>query len=707
MKEFQTEGRIYTPDEIEEVLKISLDESMTIKTNKKIVYYNLPAAFDIETTSFYRDNSSKLDNKEKCTIMYEWTLGINGYVIIGRSWESFLSTIECISSRLALYPQRKQFVIYVHNLSYEFQFMCKRFKWFKIFAIDQRKPIYAITDSGIEFRDSYLLSGYSLAKLGGELQKYPVAKMVGDLDYSLMRHELTELTDKELKYCENDVRVVMSYIQELIEIDGDISKIPLTKTGYVRKFCRDSCLYEGSHKHNTNKYHKYRKLMKSLTLEPDEYKQAKRAFQGGFTHASAIYSSQLEKNVVSYDFTSSYPYVMLSEQFPMSKGEIVKLNSLEEFEKYLRIYCCMFDIRFTNIRATTLVENPISISRCPILKKPIINNGRLVKADECAMTLTEQDYLVYKAFYEWDKIEISNFRIYQKGYLPTDFVKAIIKLYEDKTTLKGVDGMEVQYLQGKSMLNACYGMAVTDICRDENIFDGAEWSKGKPSLEEEIVKYNKSKRRFLFYPWGVWVTAYARRNLFTGIREFGMDYVYSDTDSIKGLHHENHQKYINDYNKIVEIKLRKAMEFHGIPFEKVKPKTIKGVEKLIGVWDFEGVYDKFKTLGAKRYMVEEDGKISMTVSGVNKQKALPYLIEKFGDKIFDNFDDDLRVPAPYSGKMTHTYIDEPRDGFLVDWKGVECEYNELSGVHLENADYKMSLAENYLEYLKGIKQHEE
>ena len=236
MIEFITESKIFNPDEIKEVLKISLDEDMLIRTNKRVDYYNVPCSFDIETTSFYRQYS-QLEN-EKCAIMYEWTLGINGNVIIGRSWNDFISCIKIISDTLKLFPNHKRLIIYVHNLSYEFQFICKRFEWFKIFAIDQRKPIYAITTEGIEFRDSYLLSGYALAKLGEELRKYPVQKMVGDLDYSLMRHEKTELTDKELKYCENDVRVVMAYIKERIEADGNITKIPLTKTGYVRKYCK-------------------------------------------------------------------------------------------------------------------------------------------------------------------------------------------------------------------------------------------------------------------------------------------------------------------------------------------------------------------------------------------------------------------------------------------------------------------------------------
>lgn len=67
----------------------------------------------------------------------------------------------------------------------------------KGFSIDLRKPIYGITENGIEFRCSYLLSGYSLAKLGEQLHKYKCEKLVGDLDYSLLRHSKTPLTQKK------------------------------------------------------------------------------------------------------------------------------------------------------------------------------------------------------------------------------------------------------------------------------------------------------------------------------------------------------------------------------------------------------------------------------------------------------------------------------------------------------------------------------
>lgn len=725
MIKFQTSGPIWDPEDISHILNLAVDDTMVLKNNKKVSYYNVPASFDIETTSFTR--SSRLDGSdEKVAIMYEWTFGINGHVIIGRTWEEFITLIDRVCADLDLDPESRRLIIYVHNLSYEFQFMRKRFQWHKIFSLSMREPVYAITEGGIEFRCSYLLSGYALAKLGDELQRYKVPKMVGDLDYSLHRHAKTPLTDKELKYCENDVRVVMAYIQECIENDGNILKIPLTKTGYVRKYCRDSCMYEGSHKHNTKKYQNYRKLMQSLTMTPDEYKQCKRAFQGGFTHASAMHSGGTLHQVSSIDFTSSYPYVMIAEKFPMSSSRLVKLENKEQFERYLQLYCCMFDVVFYDIEPLVLYENPISVSRCPIREECIINNGRVVKAKRIATTCTEQDFIVWRRFYKWDHMEIHNFRVYQKGYLPTDFVKSIVKLYKDKTELKGVVGKELEYLVSKGMVNACYGMTVTDICRDEISYtEEDEWEKEKPDIDDAIEKYNSGKRRFLFYPWGVWVTAYARRNLFSGITEFGLDYVYSDTDSIKAINYNNHLDYIRKYNEYVKKKLQAACTYHGIPFSDVEPETIKGEKKLLGVWDFEGTYDTFKTIGAKRYLNAKNGHVSLTVSGVNKFVALPYLLDKYGysytiekdqlptvtdgtdlTPLFDDFEDGLEVPASFSGKLTHTYIDDARYGVLVDYTGKGLHFEELSAVHLEPAPYKMSLSEDYIKYLLGVKQRE-
>lgn len=693
------ENKIFKPNEVEDMIKQSMCDASLIKTNKKIEYYNVPCAFDIETTSFFRLNGNK------GSIMYEWTLGINGAVMIGRTWGEFMHVYQELCRLLDL-SDNKRLIIYSHNLAFEFQYIKNWINWDKVFSLNVRKPCYALSKDGVEFRCSYILSGYSLQKLGEQLVKYKINKMVGDLDYSLIRHSNTPMSEKELKYCINDVKVVMSYIQEKIEHDGNITKIPYTKTGYVRKKCRDSCLYEGSHKNNTAKYNKYVKLMKSLKLTPSEYNQLKRAFQGGFTHANANYVGKILERIKSYDFTSSYPYVMVVELFPMSYGKLVTINSKDEFKYYLKNYCCLFDIEFNNIESNTFIEHPISSSRCFKKKNVVEDNGRIVRADTIYTTITELDYDTISYFYEWESAKIYNFRIYKKGYLPTDFVKSILDMYETKTKLKGVEDKEIEYLKSKEMINSAYGMMVTDICRDDIIYDG-NWSKNKADIDKALRKYNDNKRRFLFYPWGVWVTAYARHNLFSGIIEFSDDYVYSDTDSVKVKNYENHIDYINRYNERVLFKLSKACEYHGIDVELTRPKTIEGEEKILGVWDDEGIYTRFKTLGAKRYMVEKNGEINITVSGLNKKIAVPYLNEKYGDKVFENFTNELYVPPGKTGKNTFTYIDDEIEGYITDYLGNESYYYEKSGAHLEPADYTLSLSKQFIDYLKGVRVYED
>ena len=448
--------------------------------------------------------------------------------------------------------------------------------------------------------------------------------------------------------------------------------------------------------------------MQQLTLEPEEYEELKRAFQGGFTHANAFYTTSVLHGIASYDFTSSYPAVMLSEKFPMGRGKRITENlSSEKLDSYFHNYCCLFDLELTKIRPKTQIDHPISVSKCFVVdrKSLIQDNGRLVSCDHIVTTITEQDYFTYRDFYTWDSMKVANLIIYPKDYLPRQFILAIIDLYEKKTQLKGIKEREVDYMLSKNMLNAAYGMTVTDIVREEITYsnDSGQFSSTRPNLDSAIDKYNKNIRRFLFYPWGVWVTSYSRRNLFTGILECSSDYVYSDTDSVKIKNHDKHKKYFDTYNKNIIQKLDNMAEYYRINKNRLKPKNIKGVEKPIGVWEFEGTYARFKTLGAKRYLTEsQNGELSITVAGVNKKTAAEYLVEKYDDP-FEGFTDQLVVPVSHSGRNIVTYIDEPYETILVDYTGVPARVSEKSCIHMEGTDYSLEMTMDYLKYVLGVR----
>ena len=671
-----------------------------IITSKGKIYYNLAMSFDIETTSFYEDKNGviytndeykKLKNQvkaEKKAIMYIWQFAIEENVIIGRTWNDFIFFCKKLFDYLNL--KERYIVVYVHNLSYEFQFICKWFNWVDIFADSERKPLKAITDTHFIFKCSYRLSGYSLEVLSNNLKSHSIKKMVGDLNYNLIRNSKTPISQEELKYCINDVLIVTSYIEEQIDEFGNIEKIPLTQTGKVRRYVRKQCFQ--------NKDYKY--FIKELTIEKPEYLLLKNAFAGGFTHCNAMYTNKICKNVTSYDFTSSYPTVLISEKYPMSKGREVYINNESELLNLIKNYCVLVDLQFNNIKSSFLYEQIISYSKCRNVKNPLINNGRIVQADTITITCTDIDFLNIKDFYKWDSLKIGLCYIYKKNYLPKEFIKTILHLYKSKTELKGVEGKEVEYLHSKELLNSLYGMSVTSIVHNQYFFDGKEWNSKEGNIEEELENYNTDKNRFLFYQWGVWCTAYARNNLYTALKECKEDYIYSDTDSVKIFNAEKHKIYFEEYNKWIVKKLEKCLNYHNIPLYFISPKTVKGEIKTLGVWDFDGFYTDFKTLGAKRYIFKKDNKLNITVCGLSKKSGKEFIENQKNPFIF--FNEGMYIDSEHTGKMTHTYIDKEIENTITDYLGNTAYYHEKSFIHLEKTDYLLSLSDMYIKYFMGV-----
>lgn len=226
-----------------------------------------------------------------------------------------------------------------------------------------------------------------------------------------------------------------------------------------------------------------------------------------------------------------------------------------------------------------------------------------------------------------------------------------------------------------------------------------------PDIKDAILKYNASETRFLYYPWGVFVTSYARRNLYSGILEFGDDYIYSDTDSIKCLNADKHIDYIKKYNDYVVSAIDSVLNCYGIDPEEARPKNKKGSIKQIGVWDWETEkepYTEFKTLGAKRYMYRQSGDIHITIAGVSKKLGRDFIAGQKNP--FEFFDNGMVIDREHSGKLTHTYLDYEQKGTLTDYQGNTMEYHELSSVHLEQSAYIMSILEQFKNYCLGIKE---
>lgn len=678
-------------DKLDKIL-LSLD---FVKKNKKskTAYANCACSFDTETTS------TKV-NGQKVAFTYFWQFALtDDFYCYGRTWQDFRTLINYISSRISLNPEHA-LICYVHNLAFEFQFLRKWFNWESVFAVKDRTPIKAMTEQGVEFRDSYILSGLPLKLVAENLTSHTIKKLVGDLDYSLVRTDVTRVTDKELGYMLNDVVILIYYIEEQIEMYGDISKVPLTNTGRVRLAVKEKAF-------SKNNRYLTQKQMSMLTLTPVLYLKLKQAFAGGFTHANKNYVGKIVKDVQSMDFTSSYPTVLLSSnRYPMSRPLEYHFTDNERFIHDLHNDKMMFffTATFENLLTKLDFENYLSKSKCFDSEGLVENNGRVWMADKLSVTICSIDFEIIEKCYQWSYVKFSDITMYTCNYLPKYMLQSVIEFYQQKTTLKGVAGKEREYLLYKGMLNSLYGMTVTDIAKPEITY-GEDWGKELVDLPKVIDDYNNDKYRFLYYPWGVVVTALARQNLWSGIMELGNDYIYSDTDSVKFINREKHQEYFKRYNDNITNQLKIMCDKKGFDYSDLAPKTVKGVSKPLGVWDNDGFYSYFKTLGAKRYVLIENGELKTTIAGLGKKAGAEYLLKiSNGDpiKAMKNFKIGLFVPAGETGKNTHTYIDDRFIGNVTDYQGLTREIESLSSVHLEPTSFKMTISKTFAEFLADM-----
>ena len=656
---------------------------------KRKKYDNDIYTFDIETTSYivldgniykgidYKDFSK--EEQEKCvckSCMYIWMFSINEDVYYGRTWEEFKKFLKWLNEDI---PEKKY--VFVHNLSFEFQYLKSVIKIDSVQARKKRKVMTATCkDFNIEFRCSYMMSNCKLAKLP-ELFNLPVEKKVGDLDYTLIRTSDTILTDEEMGYCKNDCLVVYHYIKYELETYEDVKHIPVTSTGHVRRELKELVQKDFKYK---------RKVYKAINTDPHIYNLLLESFQGGYTHSNWIYTDELIKCVDSWDFTSSYPYVMVTHKFPSSEFKKCIIKSINDMSKR---FAYLLVVEFKDVEA--LYNNTfISASKCRNIRGAMYDNGRIIKASEFEMTLTDVDFKLLSKTYKFKyKIKESYYSVY--NYLPIQFINFILDKYVIKTQYKGMEEKKMEYNKEKSKFNSLYGMSVTNTIRDEVEFINNEWVEIPLTNEEIKDRLIKEKKiSFLSFAYGVWITAYARSNLINNIIKLDDYVVYCDTDSIKVL--DGYDKSVIDsYNESVKEKIKKVSEELNIPIERFAPKDIYGVSHMLGVFDDDGHYLEFITQGAKKYAykyIDKKGeeKIGITVAGVPKSGAKAL-------KDLNDFKDDFVFRYEDTNKNLLVYIDEEEEFDLTDYQGHITHVIDKSGCCLLPTTYVLGKA---LEYAK-------
>lgn len=681
--------------------------------SKSKSYIDLPCGFDIETTNL---------DEYKIGVMYEWTFGIKDLIIIGRRWEEFRELVGILYKAFNL--SKNILVCYIHNLSFEFQFMRKMFEWVDVFSVDSRTPIKAVTTNNIEFRDSVILSGTDLRTVANNLTKHKVKKL-NTLDYGKVRNSKTPLTEAEIQYCINDVLIILYYIEEQIEIYGNIANIPMTNTGRVRTYCQDKCLRTVNKKGEPCRDMNYVEKVQYLTLTEEIYEWTKKAFRGGFVHANLYNTDEVIENVDSWDEMSAYIWALCTQKYPITN--FVKVENIDryKFNYYINNRACLFKATFYGLEIKEDAPDAY-ISHIPnkmTAKGYELDNGRIRKADVITMYMTEVDYNIIKKIYNFDKVCCDSMYIAFKDYLPKKLIECALHLYKGKTLLKGTDEL-TNYRLYKDMCNAVYGMIVQDnIGKGEYKYNG-EWSHNETNEAVEIDKYNKASNRFTWYCWGLWITAYCRERVWDAIINVGKDdQVYSDTDCVKCLNGDLHKAYFEESNNKVAEQIKAVSDKYNLDINDFYPVNKYGEVKMLGAWEYEGRSNKFKTLGAKQYLYMKEieygkGKVcpikfinkhgrfngdkfeeyTLTCSGVTK-KAVRYLLTK--DDPFDAFGDNMVIPAEYTGKLASVYTDSYKSIEVVDYLGNKDTCEELSSIYLMPVEFSLEEGDEFIEWLRG------
>ena len=641
-------------------------------------YRDCICAFDIETT--------RLPEIEQ-SIMYLWQFSVlyNGNEIdcvYGRDWDScerFFKKIE---------DENLVTLVFVHNLSYEFQFLRSHLSISSdsVMALKPRKILKFLAgehneQGNFEFRCSYLQTHKSLDKFlsdsGVENQK------LKDYDYDKRRYPWTELSQYELEYgCNDVIGLVQAMHKRMVDNNDSLYSLPLTSTGYVRRKARQAM-----------KSYNYKKLH-SMMCDIGLYTLLREEFRGGDTHANRYFVGQILENVASFDRSSSYPDVMLNCEFPMSKfvrqGKVY-MNDLNRWKKFHKAFIGRFN--FKNIRQKDMYYGSPYLTKDKgyNFTEGVWDNGRLLESSEYSCTLNDIDFDIVANEYEWDSVELTDFYTASYGKLPEEVRILIKELFTDKTSLKGVEGKEKEYSLAKELINALYGMSAQNPVKPDIIYSNTEnpFSVEDGDTEEKLMKYNK--RAFMLYAWGCWVTAHARQRLKLAVNIAGEDFVYSDTDSCKIRITERYPEIKKKFDELNETLRNDSINSGGYANDK------KGVTHYLGVYEYEGTADRFITLGAKKYAQEKNGKLEITIAGVGKKKGAEELRRMGGLEA-------LKIGTTFheAGGTESVYNDSDYGYYSPDPDNLDKSVYITRNVVIRPSEYTVGLTLEYLNVLNSV-----
>lgn len=686
MELYEVKGKELTVSSVESLVSCMSEftTGKNTKTGKAEARCENIIVLDTETTSCWVDDFLRIYTYEKgktgdfynnlkaLAVLYEWTLTIDKRVFLGRDLEDLGEVFDN-------FPPQVSFLIWVHNLSFEFSFLCNLTTWKGYKAKTSRDILEAVGErwKNITFRCSCALSGLSLDDWGKVLG---IKKLKGDLDYNKLRTPKTPLTKKEIGYCVRDCQVVYKGIKGYKKQYKSLFKIPLTATGCVRREVRKRLREDPKWQWNVKNL---------IPKSPADYKRQRDAYWGAYNAASRIFRGEVIEGIIEhYDYCSAYASFMISKRYPLTpwayRPEYSKKYKKGEFPDLdLKEYGYIMKATFKKLRPRGYMLY-IPSTRC-YGEKIERDNGRVLKAEELTVSLTGEDLKTAAAVYEWEELELNEVYSSHKKYLPRPFLEYVLELFDKKSKFKGIKEKREEYHKNKTQLCSLYGMTVSALVRGGLYYDQEldEWKAAELTEAEVSDKLKELKAEtpwkmsyFLPYCVGVWVSAYAREALLSCVLEYDDRALYCDTDSLYLMGRAD----FSWYNKKIKKEIEESCKINGLNYEKARGLDINGKEHHLGYFEKQGEATEFLTLGCKKYIERTtEGELVITLSGVKKEA-----VSCLGDDI-ENFKDgfifDKDAPGMEKLMPTYCYNKEPvifPDGYV---------YRGCYGVNLRPVGY--------------------
>lgn len=405
---------------------------------RKKNFNNIVYGLDIETSTI------EIDKDNKCSFMYSFSIctldfetGIYKENKFGRTYNELSEFLYTLNEYAK--DNDTSFLIYIHNLSYEFSFFSNNVDFFKdklqnvgfddcIFK-SKNKPLFIRLDC-LEFRCSLSLLSKSIKKIGDGLG---LPKL--DYNYTTLRTPLTKMTQKEIDYNFRDVEIMLKGVYTMFKNNvymNSVNDIPYTKTGVMRFNCEHNPKINVKEQYINKQGKKRTRALLHLNNFCCDKEKAKNdsqlrlwesVFQGGFVYSNPQCCHQVLTNVASYDFASDYPYQMLYRYYP-SRFEEYKGNRKEKITRIMKWldYTDLIDAKISNymFNAIVCVKDLKTIYNFqPLATSKIINvkdlknglnceviNGKIFSCDvPIKMYVTIIDMLMLKLFYNFELVD--------------------------------------------------------------------------------------------------------------------------------------------------------------------------------------------------------------------------------------------------------------------------------------------------------------